>query len=115
MAPSGNPQERLASIKDLLVPPEQLQPQSADIENAPQSTYPYPTDFKIRECPVDHHRELKVAVIRRGLSGITAGILLPKKVPDLSLTIIEKNSNLGGTWLENNYTGVRCDVPAHVY
>lgn len=21
----------------------------------------------------------------------------------------------GGTWLENKYPGVRCDIPAHVY
>lgn len=115
MAPSGNPQERLASIKEHLAPPVQLQGQPAEIEITPQSTYPYPTDFKIRERPIDYHRELKVAVIGGGLSGITAGILLPKKVPNLNLTIIEKNSNLGGTWLENNYPGVRCDVPAHVY
>ena len=44
-----------------------------------------------------------------------AGILLPIKVPGLKLTILEKNADVGGTWFENVYPGVRCDIPAHVY
>jgi len=113
MASGNNPQERLRSINNQLEPVTQDQNAATAVGLA--STYPYPTDFKIREHPVDHHRELKVAVIGGGLSGITAGILLPKKVPNIDLTIIEKNGDLGGTWLENSYPGVRCDVPAHVY
>jgi len=50
-----------------------------------------------------------------GLAGINAGILLPAKVPGINLTIFEKNADVGGTWLENIYPGVRCDIPAHVY
>lgn len=115
MAPSNNSLERLQSIKDQLEPSTQDPNASTLVDPALESTYPHPTDFKIRERPVDQHRELKVAVIGGGLSGITAGILLPKKVPNINLTIIEKNGELGGTWLENNYPGVRCDVPAHVY
>jgi cation diffusion facilitator CzcD-associated flavoprotein CzcO len=115
MASSNEPQKRLQSIRDQL---ERILPDHGaptNVYSGPESTYPYPTNFKIREHPVDHYRELKVAVIGGGLSGITAGILLPKKVPNIKLTILEKNDNLGGTWLENNYPGVRCDVPAHVY
>lgn len=37
------------------------------------------------------------------------------KVPGIELTIFEKNSEVGGTWLENVYPGVRCDIPAHAY
>ncbi|THV71836.1 FAD/NAD(P)-binding domain-containing protein [Aureobasidium pullulans] len=93
--------------------------------------YPYPTDFKIHEHPIDEIRELKVAVIGAGLAGIIAGALLPAKVPGINLTILEKNEDLvlwfpcsisacanmtkGGTWYENIYPGVRCDIPAHVY
>ena len=42
--------------------------------------YPHPTDFKLTEAPIDEIRELKVAVIGAGITGITAGILLPAKV-----------------------------------
>ncbi|CAK3903048.1 FAD NAD(P)-binding domain-containing [Lecanosticta acicola] len=77
--------------------------------------YPHPTDFKISEHHIDDTKALKVAVVGTGLAGITAGSLLPAKVPGLQLTIFEKNSNVGGTWFENVYPGVRCDIPAHVY
>ncbi|KAK4497848.1 hypothetical protein PRZ48_010503 [Zasmidium cellare] len=77
--------------------------------------YPHPTDFKISEHPIDEVKTLKVAVIGAGLAGITAGALLPAKVPGIDLTILEKNSDVGGTWHENIYPGVRCDIPAHVY
>lgn len=106
MAPGNNSRARLQKVKDHISPPESA---------STASTYPYPTDFKIEERPIDQYRTLRVAVIGGGLSGITAGILLPKKVPKLDLTILEKNGDLGGTWLENVYPGVRCDVPAHVY
>ncbi|KAK0712594.1 hypothetical protein B0T26DRAFT_649779 [Lasiosphaeria miniovina] len=64
---------------------------------------------------IDQPRALRVAVIGGGLSGILAGILLPEKVPNIQLTIFEKNRDFGGTWLENVYPGVRCDIPSHVY
>lgn len=56
--------------------------------------YPHPTDFKLSEHYIDDVKPLKAAVIGSGLSGITAGVLLPAKVPGLQLTILEKNSNV---------------------
>ncbi|KAI9736594.1 MAG: hypothetical protein M1834_000797 [Cirrosporium novae-zelandiae] len=73
------------------------------------------TSFQLENHPVDDVRTIKVIVIGAGLCGITAGVLLPKKVPGIELKIIDKNSDVGGTWLENKYPGVRCDIPAHVY
>ncbi|KAH7323130.1 hypothetical protein B0I35DRAFT_450264 [Stachybotrys elegans] len=64
---------------------------------------------------IDEPRPLRVAVIGGGLTGILAGILLPQKVPGIILSIYEKNEDFGGTWLENVYPGVRCDIPSHVY
>lgn len=40
---------------------------------------------------IDQPRELRVAVIGGGLSGILAGVMLPAKVPNIKLTIYEKN------------------------
>ncbi|KAL4948165.1 hypothetical protein BDW69DRAFT_203743 [Aspergillus filifer] len=71
--------------------------------------------FQIEEHPIDQVRPVKVGVIGGGLSGITAGVLLPAKLPGLDLRIYDKNADLGGTWFENTYPGVRCDIPAHVY
>jgi cation diffusion facilitator CzcD-associated flavoprotein CzcO len=33
----------------------------------------------------------------------------------VDLVIYEKNHDVGGTWLENRYPGVACDIPAHIY
>lgn len=42
---------------------------------------------------IDEPRPLRVAVIGGGLSGVLAGILLPEKVPNIQLTIYEKNTD----------------------
>ncbi|ORY14519.1 hypothetical protein BCR34DRAFT_672469 [Clohesyomyces aquaticus] len=88
-----------------------------DINNGASLPVPYPTSkLKLeRDHCIDDVRALRVAVVGAGLSGITAGILLPAKVPHIDLTIYEKNHDVSGTWLENLYPGVRCDIPAHVY
>ena len=31
------------------------------------------------------------------------------------LTLFEKNAQFGGTWYENTYPGVACDIPSHDY
>ncbi|KAK0123760.1 hypothetical protein ONS95_008766 [Cadophora gregata] len=71
--------------------------------------------FELENHPIDAPSKIRVAVIGAGLAGITAGILLPVKVPGIELTIFDKNADVGGTWYENVYPGVRCDIPANVY
>ncbi|KAF3386907.1 putative sterigmatocystin biosynthesis monooxygenase stcW [Penicillium rolfsii] len=73
------------------------------------------TQFQLEDHPVDQVRPITVGIIGAGLSGITAGILLPAKLPGLDLRIWDKNADVGGTWFENTYPGVRCDIPAHAY
>ncbi|CBY20261.1 unnamed protein product [Oikopleura dioica] len=34
---------------------------------------------------------------------------------DLEFTVIERGSTIGGTWYWNNYPGIGCDVPSHLY
>ncbi|KAH6971395.1 hypothetical protein BKA56DRAFT_677521 [Ilyonectria sp. MPI-CAGE-AT-0026] len=77
-------------------------------------SYPI-SDLKLEDRLIDDFRPLRVAVIGAGLSGILSGILFPEKVPNVQLTIFEKSKEVGGTWLENTYPGVRCDIPSHVY
>ncbi|KAF4773605.1 hypothetical protein HER10_EVM0002339 [Colletotrichum scovillei] len=71
--------------------------------------------FLIEEHPIDEHQSVRAIVVGAGISGITAAILLPAKVPNLDLVIYERNNDLGGVWHTNIYPGVRCDVPAHAY
>jgi heterodisulfide reductase subunit A-like polyferredoxin len=62
----------------------------------------------ISERAVDQPRPLKVIYIGAGISGILAAIKFREAVPDLDLTIYEKNPELGGTWYENQYPGCAC-------
>ncbi|KAI5863384.1 FAD/NAD(P)-binding domain-containing protein [Durotheca rogersii] len=84
------------------------------LEEPEYDSYPLPS-ISLEKRYTDEPRELRVVVVGAGLSGVLAGILLPPKVPGIKLTIFEKNAGVGGTWFENIYPGVRCDVPAHVY
>ena len=47
-----------------------------------------------------------------------AGILSAIKLDEAGLTdftVYEKGDRLGGTWRENTYPGLACDVPSHLY
>lgn len=54
-----------------------------------------------------------VVIIGAGMSGILAGIRL--KQAGIDFTIVEKNHDVGGTWLQNSYPGCRVDIPSHFY
>lgn len=58
-------------------------------------------------------RRLKFIVIGAGMSGILAAIKLRERGDDV--IILEKADSVGGTWRENRYAGLTCDVPAHAY
>ncbi len=57
---------------------------------------------------------LSVAVIGAGASGIMALIRLKQAGFD-KIACFEKAEFLGGTWRDNTYPGVACDVPSHAY
>jgi 4-hydroxyacetophenone monooxygenase len=54
-----------------------------------------------------------VVIIGAGISGLALGIKL--KAAAVPFTIIEKNADIGGTWLENTYPGCGVDTPSHLY
>jgi len=59
-------------------------------------------------------RNLRVGVVGAGMAGILAAIRLGEAGVD-DVTILEKADRLGGTWRENTYPGIACDVPSHLY
>ncbi len=56
----------------------------------------------------------KFIIIGAGMAGIVAAIKL-KEAGFEHIEILEKADSLGGTWRENTYPGVACDVPSHLY
>ncbi len=59
-------------------------------------------------------REFRVVVIGAGMAGILSAIKLRESgIGDVA--VYEKAERLGGTWRENTYPGLACDVPSHLY
>ena len=58
--------------------------------------------------------EFRVVVIGAGMSGLLAGIKLTEAGYE-DVTLYEKADRIGGTWRENTYPGLTCDVPSHHY
>lgn len=64
--------------------------------------------------PTGSTRKPIVIIIGAGMTGILLAIRLKQEGID-GVTILEKKEDLGGTWRENTYPGVACDIPAHMY
>jgi cation diffusion facilitator CzcD-associated flavoprotein CzcO len=60
------------------------------------------------------NNDFRVIVIGAGMSGLLAGIKL-KAAGYTNVSIYEKAGEIGGTWRENTYPGLTCDVPSHHY
>ncbi|OJJ42184.1 hypothetical protein ASPZODRAFT_2122686 [Penicilliopsis zonata CBS 506.65] len=62
-------------------------------------------------------RQLRIVCIGAGFSGLTLAYKLQHENPlsFVDWVVYEKNRDVGGTWFENIYPGVGCDVPAHSY
>ncbi len=57
--------------------------------------------------------KLKVLIVGAGMSGLLSAIKL--RQAGIAFEIVEKNEDVGGTWFENSYPGVRVDNPNHLY
>jgi len=72
-----------------------------------------------RRAPDWHKREVapdvdfKVVIVGAGMSGLLAAHRLQQAGVDF--VVLEKNDDVGGTWLENTYPGCRVDNPNHNY
>jgi 4-hydroxyacetophenone monooxygenase len=61
----------------------------------------------------DVGEQLSAVVIGAGISGILAAIKL--HAAGVAVTVLEKNKDIGGTWLENSYPDCGVDTPNHFY
>lgn len=63
----------------------------AATRNGAASNHVQKPSFELEDHPIDRVRSIKVGIIGAGIAGITAGILLPAKLPGLDLRIYDKN------------------------
>ena len=61
----------------------------------------------------NRQRALRFVVVGAGMAGIATAIRLQELGFDF--TVYEKADRVGGTWRENTYPGVACDVPSQLY
>lgn len=59
-------------------------------------------------------RQPRIAIVGAGMSGIAAVVKL-RKAGYTDLTVFEKTDRVGGTWRENRYPGLSCDIPSYLY
>ncbi|WP_317493827.1 NAD(P)/FAD-dependent oxidoreductase [Haloechinothrix sp. LS1_15] len=59
-------------------------------------------------------RDPSVIVIGAGMSGIGLAVKL-KHAGITDVTVLEKADDIGGTWRDNTYPGLKCDVPSAFY
>ena len=59
-------------------------------------------------------RQPKIAILGAGFSGM-ASIIKLRQAGYTNLTCFERSERLGGTWRDNTYPGLSCDVPSHWY
>jgi cation diffusion facilitator CzcD-associated flavoprotein CzcO len=57
---------------------------------------------------------MRFIVIGAGMAGVLSGIRL-RQAGYEDWVIYEKGDSVGGTWRENTYPGLSCDVPSHIY
>ncbi len=58
--------------------------------------------------------EVDVAIVGAGFSGLGMAIRLRQEGHD-DFVVLERGSDVGGTWWFNTYPGCACDVPSHLY
>lgn len=59
-------------------------------------------------------KTVDVLVVGAGFSGLGAAIRLAQEGFE-DLVVLERGSDVGGTWRDNSYPGAACDVPSHLY
>src|SRR3954454_11897672 len=62
----------------------------------------------------EHRRHVHVLIIGSGFAGLGAAIRLLVDGQD-DFLVVDRGSEVGGTWRDNTYPGAACDVPSDLY
>jgi cation diffusion facilitator CzcD-associated flavoprotein CzcO len=66
------------------------------------------------DAPEADVRHVEIAIAGAGLSGLGMAIALRREGRD-DFVVLERASDLGGTWRDNSYPGCACDIPSVLY
>ncbi|GIZ43150.1 hypothetical protein CKM354_000638800 [Cercospora kikuchii] len=99
---------------------EKKNPPTTELKNLSNGHHDETFDpFKLASEFAFTSRKIKVITIGAGFSGLLMAHKFQHRFPEMrdivEHKIFEAHHEVGGTWLVNNYPGVQCDVPAHIY
>ena len=57
---------------------------------------------------------VEIAIVGAGFAGLGMAIAL-RRAGRTDFVVLERAASVGGTWRDNTYPGVACDVPSHLY
>src|SRR6185312_10119116 len=77
-------------------------------------TAPVGTLMSLSSEAMNSSRDVSVAIIGAGMSGLCMAVKLQDAGID-SYTIFEQAADVGGTWRDNTYPGLTCDIPSRYY
>lgn len=72
------------------------------------------TTSQLSEHARSPKRTPSIAIIGAGMSGMCMAITL-RRAGITDVTLYEKASEVGGTWRDNTYPGLSCDIPSRFY
>lgn len=72
------------------------------------------SDTQTTAAPLDDAKSVEILIIGSGFAGIGLGSQL-RRHGRRDFLILERASDVGGTWRDNHFPGVACDVPSHQY
>ncbi len=71
-----------------------------------------PMNFPAKDDADVHHTH--IAILGTGFAGLGMAIRLKQRGYN-DFVIIERATDIGGTWRDNTYPGCACDIPSHLY
>ncbi|KAL6242201.1 hypothetical protein RBB50_010749 [Rhinocladiella similis] len=89
-----------------------------DHRGAKHGTFDYPPPpYQVLDQYHSKPSKIRVACAGAGATGLCCAYKMERMLEASSweLTLFEKNEQFGGTWWENTYPGVACDIPSHLY
>src|SRR5215472_14417774 len=70
--------------------------------------------LKMKEGPMPEQSAYRVVIIGAGFGGIGMALAL-KQAGIEDFLVVDRAGDLGGTWRDNTYPGLACDVPSNLY
>ena len=87
-------------------------------DRAPEATRPPvaapASGTTVARTSIEGTTEVDTVIVGAGFAGLGAGIRLARRGEE-SFVILERANDVGGTWRDNVYPGVACDIPSHLY